>query len=181
MLHRTGALEVVHRHGIPVTTPARTLLDLARTAPQRELEGAVEQAQLARFVTPTDLAAVLRPRCPGAARLRRALEAEPAFTRSEAEQRLLALVQRADIPGPRTNVHVGRYEVDALWEERRFVVEVDGFAFHSSRAAFERDRLRDAELQAAGYRVMRVTWRQLTERPEALTARLAVALTSAAS
>jgi very-short-patch-repair endonuclease len=63
-----------------------------------------------------------------------------------------------------------------LWAPQRLVVEVDGFAYHGGRAAFERDRLRDAELQAAGYRVARVTWRQLVERPEALIARLAQAL-----
>lgn len=60
--------------------------------------------------------------------------------------------------------------------EQRLIVEVDGFAFHSTRQAFERDRLRDAELQPAGYRVMRVTWRQIATTPEAVIARLAAAL-----
>jgi very-short-patch-repair endonuclease len=68
------------------------------------------------------------------------------------------------------------HEVDVLWPDRRLIVEVDGYAFHSSRTAFEKDRKRDAALQAAGYRVVRVTWRQLTERPEALSATLGAAL-----
>jgi very-short-patch-repair endonuclease len=100
----------------------------------------------------------------------------PAFTRSEAERRLLALIRAAGLPPPRTNVHVGPYEVDFLWPAHRLVVEVDGFAFHSSRAAFERDRRRDADLQARGLRVTRVTWRQLEREPHAVVARLAAAL-----
>ena len=73
-------------------------------------------------------------------------------------------------------MRIGRHEVDFLWSSQRLVVEVDGFTYHASRAAFERDRLRDAELQAAGYRVIRVTWLQIERRPLALTARLAQAL-----
>ena len=69
-----------------------------------------------------------------------------------------------------TNARPGRFEVDLLWPEQRLVVEVDGFAFHGTRAAFERDRRRDAELQALGYRVLRITWRQLTREPEAVIA-----------
>ena len=89
---------------------------------------------------------------------------------------MLALVRAARLPMPDVNVRVGPIEVDFLWREERLVVEVDGFRFHSSRAAFERDRLRDAELQAGGLRVMRVTWRQLTREREATLARIARAL-----
>ena len=101
----------------------------------------------------------------------------PALTRSEAEGRLLALVRAARLSRPELNVRVAGHEVDFLWREVGLVVEVDGFAFHSSREAFERDRLRDAELQAHGFTVMRVTWRQLVDTPEALVARLAAVLT----
>jgi very-short-patch-repair endonuclease len=83
---------------------------------------------------------------------------------------------RSALPRPRTNVRVAGHEVDALWPERRVIVEVDGFGFHGSREAFERDRARDAQLQAPGYRVMRVTWRQRTKRPEAVAARLGASL-----
>jgi len=77
-------------------------------------------------------------------------------------------------------VKVGRHEVDFLWPEQRLIVEVDGFAFHSSRAAFERDRVRDAELTAAGYRVVRITWQRLVNEPEAVIATLAAAQTRSA-
>jgi very-short-patch-repair endonuclease len=66
--------------------------------------------------------------------------------------------------------------VDFIWRDQRLIVETDGYRFHSSRTAFERDRIRDAELTGAGFRVVRVTWRQLTSEPLAVVARLAVAL-----
>jgi very-short-patch-repair endonuclease len=66
--------------------------------------------------------------------------------------------------------------VDFLWRAQRLILEVDGFAYHGNRVAFERDRLRDADLQAVGYQVMRVTWRQIKQRPEAVIAHLAQAL-----
>jgi very-short-patch-repair endonuclease len=68
--------------------------------------------------------------------------------------------------------------VDFLWRDRRLVTEVDGYRLHSSRVSFERDRGRDAELNAAGFRVIRITWRQLVEEPAAVVARLAQALAS---
>jgi very-short-patch-repair endonuclease len=74
------------------------------------------------------------------------------------------------------NARIGGWEVDLLWREQRLIVESDGYAFHSSRSAFERDRRKDAELTAQGYRVVRVTWRQLTDEHEALVAVLAAAL-----
>jgi very-short-patch-repair endonuclease len=83
---------------------------------------------------------------------------------------------RAKLPRPLTNVVVHGYEVDLYWPEHRLVVEVDGFAYHSTRAAFEHDRLRDARLQAHGLRVSRVTWRQIAGTPEALLVRLAGAI-----
>mgnify|MGYP001018653413 FL=1 len=111
----------------------------------------------------------------GTRRLRELLDRldGPRLTRSEAEARLLALLRRSRLPLPSTNVRVGRYEVDMLWSSHRLAVEVDGFAFHGTRAAFERDRVRDADLQALGLRVIRVTWRQIVEEPEATVARLA--------
>ena len=101
------------------------------------------------------------------------------MTRSEAERRLLDLIRRAGLPRPHTNVKVRGHEVDIYWPEHRLVVEFDGWAYHSTRAAFERDRERDAALQLAGERVIRVTHRQLTRRPEALVARFATGLATA--
>ena len=164
-VHRTRSLQVSLNAGLPVTTPLRTLLDLAATTSARELERAVEEAQVRRLVTRDDL-----EQLPGSHR------DEPSLTRSEAERRLLALVRAARLPRPHTNVRVGGHEVDFLWPEQRLIVEVDGFAFHHTRAAFERDRARDRALQAGGYLVVRVTWRQLVDEPEAVVAALAAAL-----
>ncbi len=74
------------------------------------------------------------------------------------------------------NTHLHGYEVDALWPAQRLIVEVDSYAHHSSRKAFESDRTRDAIHAAAGYRTLRVTWHQLTRTPELIAARLALAL-----
>jgi very-short-patch-repair endonuclease len=98
------------------------------------------------------------------------------MTRSEAERRLLELVRAARLPAPATNRRLHGHEVDFVWRPQRLVVEVDGYAFHSSRSAFERDRRRDADLIREGYRVIRLTWRQLTREPEAVVALLARAL-----
>jgi len=125
------------------------------------------------------LAPVTRRAGKRGAPLLRALLAEetgPALTRSEAEERLLILIRKAQLPPPETNVHVGNYEVDFYWRRERFVVEVDGQAFHSTTRAFENDRRRDGWLAASGIRVMRVTWKQLTNEPEALLVRLTQAL-----
>jgi very-short-patch-repair endonuclease len=198
-VHRSSlAPEDVRRlQGIPLTSPARTLLDLAglvdlghaakwREGGRREagpllLERALEDARRRRLVTRRSLLAALEraPRRKGSAALRELLRRErgPALTRSAAERRLLELVRRARIPEPDFNLRVGSYELDAAWQDAGLVVEIDGYKFHSGRAAFERDRERDAVLAAAGWQVIRVTWRQLTEEPEAVVARLAGALT----
>ncbi|HSJ16940.1 MAG TPA: type IV toxin-antitoxin system AbiEi family antitoxin domain-containing protein [Solirubrobacterales bacterium] len=182
-VHTLAALDRrdVRRLGdIPVTAAARTILDLAAVVPSRALELAIAEAEARRLVRRTDLLAVLAryPRRPGGAGLRALIQADvgPALTRSEAEERFLALVRSADLPTPEVNARLGRHEVDFLWRDERLVVEIDGFAFHGSRRAFERDRLRDAGHVAAGYRVIRITWRQLVASPEAVVARVAAAL-----
>jgi very-short-patch-repair endonuclease len=165
-VHRTTDLEVTTHKGLRVTTLTRTLEDLAGTLPPRELERLIQEAHAQRLtLLPSRRSSALN-----------ALTKEPSITRSEAERRLRELIAKAGLPRPRTNVRVGPYEVDVLWPQQRLVVEVDGYTFHSSRQAFERDRARDAQLIAAGYRVMRITWRQLVHEPEAVVARLAAAL-----
>ena len=101
---------------------------------------------------------------------------EPLFTRSEAEKRLRALCRSAALPMPRMNVRRAGWEVDAVWDAQRLVVEVDGYGFHSPRPQFERDRRKDADLMLAGYRVLRITWRRLTREPDQVIALLAAAL-----
>jgi len=179
-IHRVasiGPTELRTRFGIPLTSPARTLLDLAATS-TNELEQALAEGYAKHLVRRTELTALLanHPRHRGARRLRALTETGPALTRSEAERRFLALIRKAQLPRPEVNVRLGPYLLDFLWRRQRLVVEVDGFAFHSSRDAFERDRKRDADLVAHGFRVIRITWRQLVREPEALLARLAQAL-----
>ena len=166
------------RDGIPVTTVPRTLVDVARHWRARELERAVEQAVVLNLTTEVELQAAAKARRSGAARLRRVVGVltTPSLSRSEAERRLIELIRSAALPHPVTNAQLQGYEVDVLWPRHRLVVEVDGFAFHSSRQAFERDRARDAALQIAGHRVIRITWRQLVDEPQAVVATLAAAL-----
>jgi very-short-patch-repair endonuclease len=179
VLHAVAALDVrdrARRRGLPVTSAPRTLLDLAGHLPERRLARAVEQAQVDGLTGPAELhELVARSRGRrGVARLRRAVEdaREPALTRSEAEARLIDLIRSAGLPLPATNRRVRGLEVDCLWREQRLVVEVDGFRYHGTRAAFERDRRRDAALAAAGYRVVRLTWRRITREPEAVAGEL---------
>ena len=145
-----------------------------------ELERVVAEAERRGLIRLRQLVAALErhPRRHGAPALRALLgrDTAPAFTRSEAERRLLALIRAAGLPAPEHNVRVHGSEVDMLWREQGLVVEVDGFAFHSAREAFERDRMRDARLTRAGLRVMRVTWRRLAGAPQAVVADLAQAL-----
>jgi very-short-patch-repair endonuclease len=146
----------------------------------REVERALAEAEVRRLLRRHEVITALARagRHRGTAALRKLLAADraPALTRSEAEERLLALIRSAQVPLPDVNVRLGRHEVDFLWREEGLVVEADGFGFHSSRLAFERDRSRDAELQAQGWRVIRVTWRQIVHQPEVVVARIAAAL-----
>jgi len=182
-VHRVADLDrrdLTRRARIPITTPARTLLDLAVVAEDRELARAFEQAQILRLVSAREVRAALArsPTGRGRRAMRVLLEAaaEPRFTRSRAEERMLELIRASGLPVPRTNVWVHGFEVDLHWPQQRVVAEVDGYAYHRTRAAFERDRRRDQRLQLAGQRVLRVTWRQIVDEPFALVAGLARAL-----
>jgi very-short-patch-repair endonuclease len=181
-VHRVNALDrrdVRKLGGIPITSPARTIFDVAAVVRRRELEQALAEAYARRLARRSDFVSLLarRSSLSGTRALRALLDdATPALTRSRAEERLLALIRTAELPAPEINVRIGRHEVDFMWRDQRLIVEVNGFRFHSSRSAFEHDRRRDAELISQGFRVIRITWRQIVDRPEALTARLAKAL-----
>jgi very-short-patch-repair endonuclease len=168
--HRTVSLEPDERMvlgGLPVTAPGRTLLDMTVEVGSRELEAMVARAQRAELLDRDALVALLdRYRGRGGIAALRAVLATPegpALTRSEAEARFLELVRRAGLPAPRSNVKLGRYEIDFLWSDERIAVEVDGFRYHSSRSRFEGDRRKDAWLTARGIRVIRLSWRQIVE------------------
>ncbi len=170
--------------GMPVTAPARTVIDYASGASDQELERAVAEARIRGLLRTGAVTQGLERarRRPGVARVRALLqsEREPTLTRSEAERRLRRVIVAARLPVPQFNVRIAGYEVDAIWPAHRLIVEVDGFRFHGHRAAFERDRAKDAALVVAGYRVVRITWRQLTDAPLAVVANIARSLTPAA-
>jgi very-short-patch-repair endonuclease len=181
-VHRAGLhpRDTTRHHGIPTTAPARTLLDLATTEPTAELDRALNEARIRRLVSDPSLNEQFSryPRHRGTAALRKATQAEQGFTRSAAEQRALALIRRAGLPQPETNVKIEGHEVDLVWRAQRLIVEIDGYAFHSMRSSFEQDRRRDRSLVAAGWRIVRLTWRQLTEEPETVLVALTRALAS---
>ena len=179
---RRGGL-VVHRgyvppgqrtvvHAIPVTTPGRTLVDLADVLTRRGLERAIDEAEYLRLDC-TGLSPI--PGRRGAGVLAQVLaghEAGSTRTRSQLEEMFLAMCEAHSLTQPEVNVHVEGYEVDFLWRDRRLVVELDGAAAHYTRRAFERDRARDAELTLAGYRVVRVTHTRLAREADAVADQL---------
>jgi very-short-patch-repair endonuclease len=182
-IHRAAALgagETGEVDGVPVTSPARTLLDLALMAGRRDLERVAAEADRRGLVTREAIAALLahHRHHPGAARLRDVWDEDdgPALTRSEAEALLLELLRKARLPHPRCNFRVAGFEVDFCWPDRRLIAEVDGYAYHGSPRPFQADRRRDAALTLAGYRVLRFTWKQLAREPEATVAVLARAI-----
>ncbi len=172
--------EVTERRGIPVTTPARTLLDLAGALAPRALEQALAAAEREELAELTDVAQLLErhPRRRGAASLRAILSRElgPAFTRSPLEERFLALVRSAGLPAPQVNAGVAGFEVDFLWRRQRVVVEIDGFRYHRGRQSFDRDHDRDLTLRAAGFTVLRFTAKQLDQQADDVLASLESAL-----
>jgi very-short-patch-repair endonuclease len=155
------------RAGIPVTTVARTLFDFAEVVGFTKLQRAWEEADRLGLLQLKAVERVcergygrhaLRPIRPLLSEARAVVT-----TRSPLEDRFVAFCHEhlADLPAPLTNVSILDHEVDAYWPSHHLVVELDGYGYHGHRAAFERDRARDATLQAAGYRVIRITHRQL--------------------
>jgi hypothetical protein len=174
--------EVTSRNRIPVTTPPRTLLDLAAVLTPTQLERAINEAEVRRLGDPLPLAALVAryPRRRGVPAVRRLLEAHQVgrhITRSELEIRFLAVLDAHGLVRPQTNamVHLPgtSHEVDCLWPAQKVTVELDSYDIHTTRAAFERDRARDRALQAAGYAVLRLTWRQLHREADAIARQLA--------
>jgi very-short-patch-repair endonuclease len=178
-LHLVRALDpkdVAEHEGIAITTVARTLLDLAGVAKPRQLERAVNEADRLRLFDGKAVHELLA-RSPGRRGLKplRALltdfTPEPQL-RSELERAFWEMCLDYPLPLPLMNTTVNGYEVDAYWPEAKLIVELDGYEYHRHRKAFEEDRNRDAELLLAGYRVVRLTYRQLTRRTARRLSRL---------
>jgi very-short-patch-repair endonuclease len=168
-VRRLAPEDVTLKDGIPVTTPGRTLVDLNGVVSARLTERALEQAQIRRLLPPGALEGAVERANGRKTRVLRSLVARErrasTVTRSELEERFLALVRRGGLPGPAVNTQLHGYEVDFLWREQRRVIEVDGYAFHSTRQATTRDRRKDDDLEAAGYRVTRFTTDQILHDP----------------
>jgi hypothetical protein len=164
-LHRSAHLdrtEIVVRDGIPVTTVARTLLDLADVLPTHALKRAIDEAEYRGRLDLTSLSAVVHnnPRRRGGLVLALA-EGPPALTRSQLEERFLAFCRRHDLPAPEVGAGVEGYEVDFLFTDARLIVETDGLAAHRTRRAMERDRIRDRRTLVAGFHTVRLTERAI--------------------
>jgi very-short-patch-repair endonuclease len=166
-IHKVERVEAVIHEGFPVTQPMRTLSDLAATEPPPRVERAYEQADRLGLLD----VARLYEECDGRRGSRvlkrlinEAREAPP--SKNELERTLLDICTSQGIPLPRQNVGLHGFEVDAYWPDNNLVVELDGYEWHKTRAAFERDRERDAALASKGVRVLRFSWRQLTRQPE---------------
>jgi hypothetical protein len=170
------------RHGIPVASVARTLLDMAEQPSRKRLRRAYEEADRRNLLRPGELEQTCQL---GAGRrgvpvLRQLMaEERDGATRSPLEDVFAALCKGRQLPLPTVNARLLGFEVDALWPEQRLVVELDGYAYHRHRAAFERDRARDAALQAAGYRVVRFTYRRLEREPAVIATQLRTLLAAA--
>jgi very-short-patch-repair endonuclease/predicted transcriptional regulator of viral defense system len=182
-LHRVRSLpadECATVEGVPVTSVARTLLDLATRVGRRDLEQAIARAERERLATLDDLRSLVAryPHRPGTPALRAILddEAEPALTESQAEEEFLALAREAELPDPKVNAAVGPYRLDFYWPDHHIAVEVDGFRHHGVRPRFEGDRQRTARLAAMGIQVIPVTWSQLTGQRVATAVRIGKAL-----
>jgi very-short-patch-repair endonuclease len=179
---RVAADETTTHHGIPVTTPARALLDLAAVLTEHQLTRAAERAEALRLGSPTSLEALVAryPRRPGTPAVKRLIDEDrihATTTRSDLERRFLSLLDAENLPRPLVNAerHLSattKPELDFTWRAQRLVVELDGYETHGTRAAFERDRARDCALQARGWRVVRITWRQLEAEQVQIAAQL---------
>jgi very-short-patch-repair endonuclease len=181
-LHR-AALErrdIRFRHGMRVTSPPRTILDLAAQIAPEELECLVAEANYRRLAGERQLREQLARHTgkPGTLALREVLGLSdgPSRTRSPAERLMLRLLRDASLGEHELNARIHGYEVDVLWRELGFAIEIDGYRAHSGRVAFERDRLKIATLKAHGLDVMPVTPRQLRADPKGVLARLRRAL-----
>jgi hypothetical protein len=178
----TRPLETTTLNLLPITTPARTLLDLAGQLAPHHVEAALKRADLLGLFDLRALDAVLaaHPRHPGRKRLSVLLEAarsaDLTLTLSELEDRFAALCDAHGLPRPAANARPLDFRVDFLWPAQRLVVETDGWRFHRTRAAFEADRSRDQALTVAGYRVVRFTHRQVVDHPGDVAAKLSVLL-----
>ena len=183
LIHRATALDaqdVTTRHGVPVTTLARTLVDLAETLTAEQLGKLLRETDRIGRLNAAALQAALERTSGRGGAGRRALQAAltqherhaTSLTLSELEDAFLALLDAHALPRPLTNHRILGMKVDAVWPAQRLAVELDGWAYHHDRAAFEEDRARSARLSVAGWTPVRFTHAQVVERPAQVVATL---------
>ena len=175
VVRRLDPADVTVHDGIPVTTVARTIVDLAADRRPRDAERALEQAYARRLLAPGDLEGAIERAAGRRTRVLRELierEGPTTFTRNDLEEAMLAISRAVDLPDPEVNARVLTYEADFLWRDKRLIVETDGFGAHRSKRAFEHDRRRDVDLALAGYAVHRFTHDQVMREPEETGRRL---------
>lgn len=175
--HRTryaDPLDTMVWRQIPVTTVARTLVDLAATSPLAALAQACHEAWTRHRTTPDQIEAVLarRPSSPGAARLRAVLRGDARVTLSGLERRFLTLLRQAGLPLPQTNRPAGGRRVDCRWPEHKLTVELDSYRYHGSRHAWELDRRREREAFARGDDFRRYTHGDVFDHPRLMLSEL---------
>jgi very-short-patch-repair endonuclease len=170
--------EITREREIPVTTPARTLLDLAASLGPTALRRAAREAEFLQLASTGPSLPELVERYPGRTGIRAARALLDAGwgggrTKSNHEERFLTLIERAGLPKPEINAIVDVdgewFEVDFIWRRARLIAEVDDLSSHGTPSAFEADRRRDRVLQAAGFHVLRFTSRQIATEARELT------------
>lgn len=164
--HRSTTLtpdDVTVHYGIPVTTPVRTICDIAPRRSDDDLLEAVDDARIATYLTPTALEELI-DRCP---RLRRLVDPNSGPTRSRLERAFRRFAEKYDLPPYRLNVWLHGYEVDVVFDAEKLIVELDGWLFHRGRRSHDESRERDTHLKDHGFDTIRITSKRLGEREAA--------------
>jgi very-short-patch-repair endonuclease len=171
---RLGSNDASSCHGIPVTSVARTLVDLAAVLPVDALARACHEAGVRHRTTPAMVDAVLerRPNSPGATKLRQILHGEVRVTLSKLEARFLERLRDAGLGLPQTNRPAGARRVDCRWPEQRLTVELDSYRYHKSRHAWEHDRRREREAYARGDEFRRYAYDDVFVDPQLMLSEL---------
>jgi predicted transcriptional regulator of viral defense system len=162
--------DVARHRGIPVTSVARTLVDIAGRLGDEALARACHEAAVKHGLKPHQVEAVLkrRPKTKGAKRLRAILTGDTPTELSKLESAFIALLRAEGLPLPKTNERVGSHRVDCRWPQLKLTVELDSYAFHNSRYAWQQDRKRDREARQRGDRIVRYTWADLEDAVDEL-------------
>jgi very-short-patch-repair endonuclease len=181
---RLGRSETSLCDGIRVTAPARTIADLTPHLAARARRELVESAQDRRRFNPTQIRASLAraPNRRGSRELKdllRLLEPDSDNARSHLERLFLRLVRRARLPLPEVNHVIAAKRRDFVWPEQQLVVETDGYRWHSTKQAQQRDRRRDRELTALGWRPVRFTYEEVAFEPARVADELVALLSPA--